>query len=291
MEPVISESQLAHGPQRGTATTAGTPSTRELAVRLSWVIAAGMSVQAAGGLLFPGVYRDVAWIRTAWFGCDVVTLLLAVPLLAGGLLTAARGSRRGELLWYAALSYGLYNYAYLMLGAHLNTLFPLYVGLFVASVWTLILALSTADLTDLVAGFDARTRTRAVAIYMMLTGLGLGVAWLSQWGAYAFGGAVPSIGEGPFKLVASLDLSIIVPSMIVGAVLLWRRRRWGYLLAAILNTKGAAYTAGLTVASVVGGLRNVPGTMEQAPIWGAWTVVGTTATLTLLWRLRPRAAE
>jgi len=263
-----------------------TSSARRTATGLSWAIAVGMVLQAAIGLVAPSVYRDVAWIKAAWYGNDIVTLLVAAPMLAAGLVTARRGSGRGELLWYAGLGYGVYNYAYYMYGARLGYAFPLFVALFVACVWALALSLSTADIDALVARFGAKTPVRTVAVYAGLTGVGLTFAWLGQWGAYVFAGTVPSIGEGPFRLVAAMDLGFMVPPLAIGAVLLWRRRAWGYVLTAISVTQGAAYTAVLTVSSVVGGLRGIPGTMEQAPVWGLWTAAGAAAAIALLWRVR-----
>jgi hypothetical protein len=232
------------------------------------------------------VYRDPTWIRTAWLGCDVVTLCVGVPLLVGGLLGMRRGSLRGELLWLAGLGYGIYNYGYFALGAGLNMLFPLYVVVCVGCAWALGLGVACVDIDAVGAAFPPSTPARSVASYMALTGVGLGVAWLGQWGAYVFGGVVPSIGEGPFRLVAAMDLSFMVPTMLVGAWLLWRRRAWGFVVAAVAITQGAAYTAGLTVASVVGGLRGVAGSMEQAPVWGIWTLAGAAATVALLWSIR-----
>lgn len=255
---------------------------RRVAVSLSWAIAAGMIVQAAAGLLAPSLYRDAAWIKAAWYGNDIITLIAGVPLLAGGLLLARSGSVRGELLWYAGLGYATYNYAYYMYGAHLNVLFPLFVALFVLCVWALVLSVSTADVAALGARFGARTPVRSVAAYAGFTGFGLAVAWLAQWAAYVFAGTVPSVGEAPFRLVAAMDLSYMVPPMLVGAVLLWGRRPWGFLLTTITVTQGAAYTAGLTVSSFVGGLRGIEGSMAQVPVWGVWTLVGAAAAAALL---------
>jgi hypothetical protein len=143
------------------------------------------------------------------------------------------------------------------------------------------------DVDGAAGRFPAATPVRSVASYMAFTGAGLLVAWLAQWAAYVFGGTVPSIGEGPFRLVAAMDLGLIVPAMLVGAVLLWRRRAGGFVLAVIAITQGATYTAGLTAASVVGGMRGVAGAMEQAPVWGIWTLAGVAAATALLWRVRP----
>jgi hypothetical protein len=232
------------------------------------------------------MYRDVAWIRAAWFGNDIVTLVVAVPLLAAGLLLARKGSVRGRLIWYAGLGYGVYNYGYYALGAQLNILFPLYVAAFVGAMWALTLALGSEDVAALGGSFPARTPVRGVASYMAFTGIGLAFAWVAQWAAYVFAGTVPSIGLEPFRLVASMDLGLMVPIFCVGAVLLWRRQAWGFVLGSIAIIQGAAYTLGLTLSSVVGGLRGVAGALEQAPVWAVWTIAGAAAAVALLWRVQ-----
>ena len=130
---------------------------------LSVIAATLMAVQSLLGLVLPGQYRDVEWIRTTWFGNDWVTLVVAVPLLVIALRLASRGSLRGQLLWLGMLGYGAYNYAFYLFGAALNVFFPLYAMLLVLSVAGLILALSRIDVSTLAAGFALRTPVRSRA--------------------------------------------------------------------------------------------------------------------------------
>ena len=62
-------------------------------------LSALMGLQSLLGLVFPHAYRDAEWIRATWYGNDWVTLLLGVPVLTIAVLTAARGSARGQLVW------------------------------------------------------------------------------------------------------------------------------------------------------------------------------------------------
>ena len=55
---------------------------------LSLWLAALMAAQSLIGRAFDGQYRDVEWIRATWFGNDLVTLLLAMPLLITALAHA-----------------------------------------------------------------------------------------------------------------------------------------------------------------------------------------------------------
>jgi hypothetical protein len=263
---------------------------RRLPYSLGWVTAALMVLAAALGLLFPGVYHDPDWVLAAWFGNDLVTLLVAVPLLATGLLTARRGSRTGELLVYAFFAYALYGYAYYLFGASLNVLLPVYVALVVVPLIGLAVGLGTLDAPALASEFGPRTPKRMVAGYMVFVGVGLGMAWLAQWAAYVFAGTEPSVGAGAFGTIAALDLTLIIPFMVLGGVLLWRRSAWGYVLGAIYTVKGATYTLVLTAGSAVGAARGVEGALEQIPVWGAMSVFGAIAAVALLRGLqRPQA--
>lgn len=263
---------------------------RRLPSRLGWATAALMALASAIGLLFPGVYCDPDWVMAAWFGNDLVTLLVATPLLVAGLVSARRGSRLGELLVYSNFAYAIYGYAYYLFGASMNLLLPVYVALVVVPLIGLAVGLGVLDATSLAGEFSPRTPKRFAAGYMMFVGVGLGVAWLAQWVAYVFGGIEPSVGVDAFGTIAALDLSLIIPFMVIGGVLLWRGRPWGHVLGAIYTVKGASYTLALALGSAVGAARGVEGTLEQIPVWGAMSVLGAAAAVTLLRGLRRTAA-
>ena len=85
-----------------------------------------------------------------------------------------------------------------------------------------------------------------------------------------------------FKVVAAIDVSIIVPLLIFGGVLLWRRSAWGYIIAPMAGTLGSLYLLVLSVNSLVAiqrGLAEAPG---ELPVWGTLATFTTAATLVLL---------
>lgn len=249
---------------------------------LSVLVLVLMLIQSAVGVLVPEVYRDTGWVTAAWYGNDLVTLVVVAPLLAWSLYAAARGSLPAALIWYAMLGYAVYNYTYYLFGAALNAFFPVYAVLFVLPIFSLILGLGQVDPRAIAARFAPATPNRWIAAYMLFTGIGLAFAWTAQWAAYVFGGTVPSIGVEPFRLVAAMDLTFMVPWFVVGAVLLVRRAAWGYIVAPIIIVKGAAYTLVLTTTSAVAAVRGIEGSFEQIPIWAAWTVLGMLAAWGLL---------
>lgn len=60
--------------------------------RLTAAVAVLMLAQSVLGLLYRGQYRDVEWIAAMWLGNDWVTLGVALPLLAAGLVLTRHGS-------------------------------------------------------------------------------------------------------------------------------------------------------------------------------------------------------
>ena len=267
---------------RAGSTTSNRMPGKVLAWRLSLAVAALMVIQSATGLLAPFLYRDTEdWMQAAWFGNDLVTLLFAAPVLIWSLYAARKGRPRAELVWYSLLGYSIYNYAFYLFGAGLNWFFPIYVLLFTLPVMALILALGRLDATHIAKGFTPRKRVRWIGGYMLFTGVGLLVAWTVQWARFMVTGVPPDIGEEGLQLVAAMDLSFVVPWFLIGAVLLLRRRPWGFVVAPIFIMKGATYTLVLTASSSVAAWRGIEGAFEQIPIWGAWTLAGFLA----LWGL------
>jgi len=242
--------------------------------------------QAVLGLVFPEQYRDTEWIRATWFGNDWVTLVLGVPLLSVGLLLEQRNSVRGRLLWLGVLGYGVYNYAFYLFGAALNAFLPLYILLFLLSVMALIFSLSQINVRKIATQFDSRTPVRIIGGYLSFVALGLSLTWLVMWAAHIFGGQPTPVEPEAFKLVVALDLTLMVPALASGGVLLWRRHHWGYLISAIAAIQGTLYLIVLSVNGVILSLRGLVKTSADLLLWGTLAVATAAATGVLLFHIR-----
>jgi hypothetical protein len=246
-----------------------------------------MATQASLGLLVPTAYRDVDWIRATWFGNDVVTLVVAAPLLFAGLLLIGRGSTRGLLLCLGIVGYAAYNYAFYLFGAALNAFFLMYVvALWLAAV-LLILSLSSIETNHIASCFSSNVPPRLIGGSLVFIGVGLASVWLALWAAHVFAGRPTPVDPEAFKLVAALDLLFMVPALTLAGVLLWRRVPWGFVIAAIASIQGALYLFVLSVNSVVAiqrGLADAPG---ELPVWSTLTMLLTAIALVLLASFRP----
>jgi hypothetical protein len=88
-------------------------------------------------------------------------------------------------------------------------------------------------------------------------------------------------------VVFALDLSLLTPFLALGAIWLWRRRPWGFALAAILLVKGVIYTLVLTAGSLFVANAGVPGASAETPLWIVLTIAGLIASLSLTGNLEP----
>jgi hypothetical protein len=73
----------------------------------------------------------------------------------------------------------------------------------------------------------------------------------------------------PTRVVFALDLSLVVPIFILGAVWLWRGKPWGIVTAGIMNVKGAVYNLVLTAATLSAFRSGAVSDPSQIGIWGA----------------------
>jgi len=262
------------------------PDKLKLPCVLAATLAALMAVQSVLGLLLEEQYRDAEWIKAAWFGNDWVTLVVAVPLLIMALAMARRGSVRGLLLSLGLVGYAAYTYAYYLLGAALNAFFVLYVVTFVLSAITLILALSRIDAAHVAASFRPTTPVRTIGGFLAVVGFGLACVWVTMWAAYVFAGQPLPVDPEAFKLVAALDLSLMVTGLTFGGILLWRREAWGYIVAAIASIQASLYLLVLMAGSIVGVHRELAKAPGEVPIWGMLAVLTTAVTVLLLTNIR-----
>jgi hypothetical protein len=254
-------------------------------VVLSAVIAVLATIASAGGLLMADPYRDNLWIESAWRGNDLVTLLVAVPALVAALVLSQRGSLRAQLVWLGMLAYMLYGYAFYLFGAAFNRFFLVYTALFALSIQALVFALARLDTARIAAHFRAWVPARPIAAYMFLLALGIGGSWIAMSLSFVFTGKVPEpiVASGhPTGIVFALDLSLLVPGFFLGAIWLWNRRPWGYVLGAVMNIKGATYTLALAMASLVADRAGVEGARRELPIWLAFTGTSLIASALML---------
>jgi multisubunit Na+/H+ antiporter MnhC subunit len=271
-------------------TTAVRPtSTARTATVLTFVVVAAATIASIGGLAVHGLYTDdTTWATGALRGGDLATLVLVVPGLIATTLLARRGSVRARLVWGGLLGYGVYNFAFYVFGAAFNDLFLVHVVAFSASIFAVIAWAAELDAPAIAARFGPRTPRRSVAVLLVGVAAVFATLWTTFSLIYAVTGRL-SLGAATLAgmhLVFALDLSLMVPSMAIGGLWLWRRRPWGYVLATALCVFGAAYQANLVAAGVFQSNADVAGAKVVDPMGAAVLLAFIVAGTAMLRRVR-----
>jgi hypothetical protein len=246
------------------------------------VVAALLAVAAVAGMFGDAYQSATPFARNAYRGADLVSLVLALPMLVLAAVAARRGSTRGLLLWLGAIAYIVYQYAYTF-AFDWSRLFPVYLVLLSLSGFTLARALIALDLAQVVGRFSRRTPVRVVGAYLVGVGVCLGLMEAAQVVSALVTGEVPRIVAAtghPTSPVYILDLGLVVPLMLLAAVWLRARRPWGYVTAAILLVKGTTVGSGLLAANLFAAL---DGGATDGALNVLWAIIAGGSGV-LLWR-------
>lgn len=197
---------------------------------LVWSLAISLLATLASvvGLVDPAVYAQETanWTLQAK-GQDVGNLLAVVVLL----VSAARyrgGSFQAGLIWLGTLLYLIYAFVIYAMAVHLNALFLVYVAVLGLASYAAIFAVNRLRLVDAVFPQGARLRFAA----WVLAGIGalFGLLWLSELVPALLTGQVPaSLREAGLVVnpVHALDLSVVLPGVILTGVAALRGRDYG----------------------------------------------------------------
>lgn len=219
---------------------------------VTWVLVILAAAAAFFGLFIDGTYQDNTFVITVFRGNDFVTLFLAIPAMVVAYVLKGR-SLRARIVWQGSLLYLIYNYQFYLYGAAFNRFFLAYVLLFTLSLYTLILSLTRMDVAAFALRYPKKTPVRLVSGFMLFFTLLLGGLWIAMAASTVFTGNIPDTVRQtghPTSVVFATDLTILLPIMGIGGLLLWQRKPWGYLIAGIAMVKASTYGIGLIVMSV-----------------------------------------
>ena len=217
---------------------------------------------AANGVYAYNAQRVVA----EGIGWDVFTLFVAVPLMLVAVPFVARGSFRGKLFAAGIFAYFFYTYLEYAVTWAFGPLFLFHVALLAASfvglAW-LAGSLAHDGIADRFGSGFPRRSWMALSATMSLL---LAFLWLGR-----IAGAVVSpaaadealLGETTMT-VQALDLGLVLPALVGGAWLAWRRSDVGYTLSAVLVVAFFALGSAITAMLLSAGL--VQGAFEWPPI-------------------------
>ncbi len=179
-----------------------------------------------------GLYQyDTLLVGAALRGTDAVTLLLSLPLLVFSYLKARHGNASAPLLVLGLLFYFLYYAASLAFSAAFNPLFLVYTALFSASLFAVLVMMTTFEVDSLAKLVKPNFPHRSTAIFLFTAGFGTLLIWLSEITPALLKSRAPDIiGTYTTLFTHAFDSAVITPAAVIAAIALLKRKPLGYLL-------------------------------------------------------------
>lgn len=261
---------------------AGAPRVLMLTVPIAIVVAA----TSALGLTDASLYRGpLAWTTQA-VAQDLADAVFVLPALVVSAWLAARGSRRGWLVWLGALSYLVYTFLIYAFAVQHNRLFLAYVAVLGASVWALVFGLAGTDWGAIRERFGANAPVRPIGLLLLVPAVLFYLLWLSDEVPAALSGTVPQavLDTGvPTNPVHVIDLSVMLPAMAIVGLWAWRRRPIGYGLAVVLLVNVVLQNAAIATMMAFALRAGLPGGIAQI---GVFAGIGAVMLAAVGWHLR-----
>jgi hypothetical protein len=264
--------------------------------RLARTVSTALAVMAAVASLLSFVFwqvfhRDVPVTVGNMRGTALTVLVIAVPLLVASMALASRGSLRARFTWLAALAYLAYNSVMFLFGARFNSFFLLFAAMLALSFWSLVALLRTLDPHEIRTASDAVPR-RAVAVYLLVSAGAFGVLWLQAIIPATVTNTMPAaLVDAGFSQnpVWVIDFAFTFPLMVIGAVWIWQRRAWGFVIAGMMVVMLTVETAGIAIDQAYGHLHDPSAPLDAIPIMLGFTVAGLVFSVLFLRGVRTRA--
>ena len=214
-------------------------------------IATLIIVAAGSGLFIQDVYKASSiFVAGIALGADVVTLLIALPILVISAIFTKRGSQHARLICLGILGYVMYNYLLIAFMVSFNVFFLVYLALLGCSAFALLSGLLDTSFENVKALFPDNTPVRFVSICFFAVVAIFYPVWLAEIIPAHVTGELPRMikwAGTPTHPYYVLDLALLFPVLGMTGVWLWKKRAVGYTLASIFLTFLAVET--LTIVS------------------------------------------
>ena len=212
-----------------------------LTYAFSLIIAILMAAASVAGLMCRSIIYPTDELLRTFMSNDVVNLFIGLPILLGSMWLARRGRLIGLLCWPGALLFVLYNYIVYVFAMPLNVAFVSHLVLVTLSVYTII---------GLVASIDGKaTRQRLTGAVPVRTAggilAGLGLLFFLRVIAVMVNALASQALIAETELAISISDFVVMPTWVIGGVLLWRREALGYVAGLGLLFQGCMLFIGL----------------------------------------------
>ena len=257
---------------------------------LTLLLALSLSIVSIAGGFFPDTYeRDHVSMAAQGAGQDLVDLFLVVPLLLVTFFLTARGNRKAALVYAGTLAYIMYSFVIYCFGVYFNQLFLLYCLTLSVSLYAFILVFS--DLKgQKVESWFGQAPVKLISLYLALVALIFYFLWLKSVVPAILQNEIPK-EVSDYNLLVNpvhvVDLVFALPAVLIGSVLIWRRKGVGFIIASLSLVFMVLLTLALAAMVLMLEVRGISEDHTVAIVFGALSLASVSMLLLLFRKILP----
>jgi len=251
---------------------------KNIIIILSLILAVVLAIVSYCGAFISETYqRDTASIAVQGIGQDLVNLFLIVPLLFVALLFIKKDIRAAFLIHGGTLFYILYSFFIYTMGVHFNYLFLLYCITLGLSLYAFIITIYVLSGANVLEWFNEKIPVRTTGVFLIVIAVMFYLLWLKEVLPAVLNNSVPK-SVSDYKLLVNpvhvLDISIVLPGLLISAILLFKRSKFGYIFSVIALEFIVLLAIALIAMVIMLQVRGISDDSSVAGIFAVLAVIG-----------------
>ena len=190
------------------------------------------------GFFNEGTYaRELPSFAAQGAGQDFVNLFMGAPIMLLALFWMRKGSKTASWIFAGMAFYYMYSYIIYVFGLRYNGLFLAYCFILALSTYILVFWIQFNARKDVSTWFRKAPPVKSTGIFLLFIAVLFYLLWLKDIVPPLVRGEVPAyVIENNYVInpVHAVDLSFVLPGLIIVSILLFRRHQLGLLLAPVI---------------------------------------------------------
>ncbi|HEY8780394.1 MAG TPA: hypothetical protein VIM16_02165 [Mucilaginibacter sp.] len=245
---------------------------------LSFPLTILVAISAYCGIFIDGTYAGETenW-RVQGIGQDLFDLFIIVPALIISGIFAYQNKKIAFFTFGGAVLFLVYSYAIYCFALHFNYLFLVYCLTFGLSVYSFVWFTAAHSANVVKTWFDSHVPVKLLAFILIFIAVLFYFLWLSEIIPAIMQHKTPKslIGTGMLtNPVQVLDISLLLPGMIITSIFLLKRKPVGYLLTPVALVFCVLMSANIAGLAIFMKLKGMSDSLMIAEIMGIFVVFG-----------------
>ncbi len=250
-------------------------------------------VSFSGGFIESTYQKEVLSLGVQGIGQDIFDLFIVVPLLLLSMFFTIKGKRTAIIIFAGTVFYIMYSFFIYSFGIHFNTLFIFYCFTLGSSFYLFIMLIIEIIHSEIGSRFEDNTPSVLTASFLLLIAVLFYFLWFSEIIPAVISNSAPK-SVSSYNLLVNpvhvLDLSFVLPGLIITSILLIKKRKAGFIFAPVLLIFTILLSLALIAMAVMLNIKNVTEDFSLAVIFSVIAVISVVILFIFLRRMKSSAA-